>query len=405
MRGLWIWLLLLSVLLACTDQASWSGERRAQAWIVTDVRPLLADMRFARLAEGVPETASEPAPAAAEHAALPAPAIIVDAPNAGRPVIDWRNPLEGWLSVDAYLAASQQAPDVETARGLLILSLALNDTLHAARTARAAGMTISDEVALAAAATRVLPVSRGLAGRGARGFAVDALAELSVDAETRLASRQLGVSVAGVGLERLLQPAPLIGVADEIELTSGTRVSDAVSTSEQQGLLAALPASEAARSEVLAWYGPQAPAPPLRWLVLAGEQAAMAELDVVERAGLYAQLAVAMADSGLICLAQTDRIAGERPVDWLAETQPAWEAVVPVHSSVRSQSSCISAAAAEILAAHFPAARDVFVATAAEAGAAAVAAGWLWPAEDRAAQEIGKAVAQQVLAAPAANSK
>jgi hypothetical protein len=400
MRRLRIWLLVLSVLMACTDrtpepEAFWTG-----AWIVTDVQPLLADMQDTRSPEVARAAMDVPAPKATAETASPIPAIGAGVPEAGRPVIDWRNPLEGWLTVDAYLATQQQAPEIDTARSLLILSLTLNDTLHAARAARGAGLSISDDAALAAAASGVLPVSRGLAGRGASVFAAEALAEVAVDDATRRASRQLGISVARVVLDRLSEEPTLIGVADNIQVIAGTDVGATVSISDQQALLAALPASEAARAEVLAWYSPQAPALPFRWMVLAGEQAAGAELNFTERAGLYVRLAVAMADSATLCAMRSEPEANERPADWLAKTRPGWEPVVPAPADSPMQRSCMSAAAAEILTARFPAARDVFAATAAETDTAALAAALQWPMEITAANAVGQAVAQQVLAAP-----
>lgn len=399
MRRLGIWLLLLSALLACTERTPELRNSWARPWIVADARPLLADIRLARPSEGAREAVVVPGAEAATETAQPTPAIIVDAPEAVRPVIDWRNPLEGWLTVDAYLASRQQAPDGDTAHGLLMLSLALNDTLHAAATARAAGLAISDEVALAAAATSVLPVSRGLAGRGASNFAAEALAEVPVDAATRLASRQLGISVAGVVRERLAQAEALIGEANAIKVPPASFANDAVPESEQLAVLAVLPASETDKAGLLARYGSAAPALPFRWLALAGEHAAVVELESMERAGLYAMLAVAMADSAAICMARTDLFASVGPAAWLIEAQPAWEPLVPAPAGSRVARSCMSAAAAEILAVRFRAASDGFAAMAAEAGTAAVAAGWLWPAEDSAAQELGRAVARQILAA------
>lgn len=405
MRGLGIWLLIVSMLVACTEQAPAVQKRWAGTWIVTDVTSLLADIRSLLPTEGAHPASKVPTPEAVVETSLIAPAIVVVEPGAEVPAIDWRNPLEGWLTVDAYLAGRQQVTNRETTHRFMILSLALNDTLHVAQAARAAGLQISDDVALAATATSVLPVTRGLAGRGATMFAAEALAEVTVADEVRLASQQLGVIVAQIVLDRVPQGTPLIGVAGEIGVAARPGVGSTVSSSERELLLAALPASEAARAEIRSWYGSAAKGLPFRWLVSAAEQATGIELNTSERSALYAGLAIAMADSAAVCAARVDLFASERPATWLMERTPAWEPLIPPDPGSPEHSSCISAAAAEILAERFPRMRDEFITTATEADAIAVAAAGQWPMEGAVARKIGVTVAQQVLAAQATTQR
>lgn len=399
----------------------------AQPWIVADPATLIADIPpfvAPHQSTATPEldigtepellnAAPYPAPAAPVDAdpsenplltmpPMPTPAIPADAAANAPLDIDWSQPLEGWLAVDAHLAGLHRTEHSETAHGLMLLSLALNDTLHATEMAREAGLDISDEVALAGAATQVLPISRGLAGRGAGRFAVEALAGIEVSDEARFASHQLGISVAQVVLARVPAESPLIAEAGSISVAEPAQAGSEAMQAQQNALLAALPATDAERAEVLVWLGPEAPALPLRWLELAQEQAIAAELATTERAGLYAVLAIAIADSAAICTEHGTLFDVESPAAWLSESDPNWQPLLPIPAGPTgpARSACISAAAGAILAARFPTGQDLFATTAADASAAAVAAAWNWPMDIAAGTEVGTAVARQVLDAP-----
>lgn len=394
-------------------------------WIVDDADTLLERLApvfvTANIAPAAPEPPADPAALAR-----------------------WERPVSAWMDLELRAIADESLSPPRAARRLMLLSVAMNDTLSLGATTREAGMELSDDAALAEAAARLL-----IAGHPLLAPAINADAEVAAwagywrgDASPAAVAngRQLGAAVAeavltwamadGSGELRpnielpVAKPGVWVPTAPKFDLpqepewqrVATIAIGDPAALrlppppawgspamDEQiSGFVAAQSAlTVEQRTAAARWAGAAGTVtPPGQWVEIARELIEREGISPAEAAGIYAALGVALHDGAVACWETKYHYWLARPIQVVQHEQPAWTPLLltPPHPSYPSGHAVFSSAAAEVLAAAFPADAAGLAAQAEEAAASRISAGLHWPIDGVAGLEQGRQVAALVLA-------
>lgn len=152
----------------------------------------------------------------------------------------------------------------------------------------------------------------------------------------------------------------------------------------------------------LAWYwhadvGTVTPAG--LWFETAITMALVNKLDEMQTASLLAHLGVAMHDAAVACWYNKYLYGFQRPEQWMAEVEPAWQPVLPTppHPSYPSGHAAFSSAAANLLMVTFPHHKDLLVERAADATRSRIIGGVHWMMDGMQGMALGRDVVRYVL--------
>ncbi len=380
-----------------------------------------------------------------------APASVVPAPASAEAQAAWAKPVSAWMDLGMEAIARAELTPNRAARDLAILSVALNDSYVVLDAARAQNIEVSEEAMLAAAARQILNTSHpsdATIWQQAYDVAMWMGAWNHHDSAQAVANGiQLGKIVADAIQDRVRgdgatapqifdwpesiippgQPTPappvdrwrpvlpdqpidplwgkvhLIGLSGADGLTAAAPPNwDAVAfantrtafantqhalTDEQRQLVRKWAAASETQTLAGLWFA-QARA------LLSG-----ARLDNRATAQVYAALGVTLHNAFVVSWADAYRYLVPRPTNWMHASDPAWSPAVPALSapSYPSDSAAASVAAADVLAAFFPAQAAQLAAAADEAARSQVYAGVHWQIDTDAGADQGRRVGQAML--------
>ena len=380
-----------------------------------------------------------------------APASLIPAPAPADAQAAWAQPVSAWMELGMDAIARAELTPNRAARDLAILSIALNDSYIVLDAARAQNIEVSEEAMLAAAAQQTLNTSHpsdATAWQQAYDTAVWMDAWKNHDSAQAVANGiQLGKIVADAVLDRVHgdgatapqtfdwpesiippgQPTPvppvdrwrpvlpdqpidplwgkvrLIGLPSSAELAAAAPPNwDAVGFADTRTAFAAAQHALTDEQRQLARKWAAASGTPTLaglWFALARGLVADAHLDNRATAQVYAALGVTLHNAFVVSWADAYRYLVPRPTNWMRASDPAWSPVVPVLSapSYPSDTAVASAAAADVLAAFFPAQTAQLAATADEVTRSQVYAGVHWQIDTDAGKEQGHRVGQAML--------
>ncbi|MGQ9529771.1 vanadium-dependent haloperoxidase [Chloroflexus sp.] len=378
-------------------------------WLVTDPATVLASVPDNPVPEGIPT-----------------------APPSGfvnKFVVSWVKTAIGYIARDGL-------PPTRAARGLMLISVALNDALIISNEAAQEG-AINQTAVLAGA---VWPVLRylhpqhsveidqnvhdarwyGLWQRDPmspveleRSFQIgqavgeqivtwaqrdgsDAVVEVTLPAAGGWATDQLPLdahwgSVKTVALPdgsavTLLAPPAWDSSAMEQERTT-FRAAQQVLTEEH-------------RSLAWHWHADVGTATvPGIWFETAITTAVVQNLDELQTASLLAHLGVAMHDTAVACWYNKYLYGFARPEQWMNIVEPGWQPVLPTppHPSYPSGHAAFSSAAANLLMVAFPQYKELFIEEAADATRSRIVGGVHWVMDGKQGMALGIEVARYVL--------
>jgi len=413
-------------LTACTSEQTPrpTEQPAARLWFVDSSSGLLGSL--------MPAIAVAPAPAAPAAAELEA----------------WRVPPTRWLALERELVAREWAAPTRAARCYALLAGGMSDVLLVADAARAQGMDVSDDAALAAFAKRVIgynhPTLAEIAQQKAdqarwvgvwSGKATPAGVELGERIGTAVADRVIAWAQrdGAEGFTEFTTPAAAPGVwqptpprlwsaldpgwgnVRPIVIPSGESMdaepppawdSDAFKADRADFAQHQQQLTDAERALAKKWAGGMGTMTPSGlWLEIADQLVTRDQLTTHQAADVYATLSVAMHDSFIANWHTKYKYLVERPITWMRrENDPNWLSPIqtPPFPSYPSGHATVSGAASTVLAAYFPQDAGQLRASANDAAYSRIVGGIHWPLDSKVGLSQGQKIGTWVLSHPSA---
>ncbi|MGQ9614507.1 vanadium-dependent haloperoxidase [Chloroflexus sp.] len=378
-------------------------------WLVTDPATVLASVPDNPVPEGIPT-----------------------APPSGfvnKFVVNWVKTAIGYIARDGL-------PPTRAARGLMLISVALNDALIISNEAAQEG-AINQTAVLAGAAWSVLrylhpqhSVEIDQNVHDARWYGLwqrDPMSPVELERSFQI-GRTVGEQVvmwaqrdgSDVAVEVALPAAggwatdqlPLDahwGSVKTVALPDGSSVtlpappawdSSAMEQERTTFRAAQQVLTEEHRSLAWHWHADVGTATvPGIWFETAITTAVVQNLDELQTASLLAHLGVAMHDTAVACWYNKYLYGFARPEQWMNIVEPGWQPVLPTppHPSYPSGHAAFSSAAANLLMVAFPQHKELFIEEAADATRSRIVGGVHWVMDGKQGMALGIEVARYVL--------
>jgi hypothetical protein len=355
----------------------------------------------------------------------------------------WREPASVWMQIALRLIAADAVTPPHAARNLMLLSIALHDSVLAVQQSETEAIALSLDAALSEAALRVLRHLHPLHSAQIEASAAQAqwmgVWRNEVTPDALLPSQQIGAAVADAVLAwaatdgavtQTPMPLPMSADAGRWQPTPPNYASAQL---PQWGRVRTVVIGDPAQLRVPAppaWHSPTMDAerrqfrqaqqlraadrasadywaaesgtvtPPGMWMERAIQLVQQHDQPTTQAVQIYAALGIALHDSAVACWESKYTYTVARPIQDTNANPTAWQPYLttPPHPSYPSGHASFSGAASTILAAYFPSERDQLHSEAEAAAWSRVLGGIHWPMDGAAGLQQGQRVAEQVLA-------
>lgn len=358
----------------------------------------------------------------------------------------WQIAPTSWISVEMDLVALEYVSPPRAARCYALLAAGINDAVLLAEMARARGLDVSDDAAMAGAAERIMSYSHPLRADLVRQRAADARWVGVWRGQATAAGVAAGQLIGQAVAERVIawaqrdraeqftafsdpMPAPGVwqrtpphlwsalepgwGQVQPIALPSAKQMNAVVPPAWDSpafvaeraaflGVQQRLSASD--RALALRWAAPVGSVTPAGlWLQIARDAIEQNHIAPRQAVALYATLAVTMHDSFIACWFSKYTYMVARPITWMRASEPAWLSLIdtPPFPSYPSGHATVSGAASTVLAHYFPQDAARLHQLAEDAAYSRVVGGIHWPIDGRNGLAQGRTIGNWILATTA----